>query len=235
MSKSTKKKKTKSRVNKVKTTNQRRKGVKKSSQKKTKICKKNSRRNSSTRTSRKYLLDYSSDNPEVEAKKIILPQQLFLNAKVQVNENSSITCLRKAMKVYDIDEKINYYFFEKCKKITRGNFKYLYTLNYEDRQKIIKKHKLKQNIFLKSSKIIFILLIKFLINTFEPKDKKSFDTLKYYKLQYFGKYIIPISEGNEELKYYYFIDIVLKWLKKSANRENISDYLSFFEEFFENE
>ena len=63
------------------------------------------------------------------------------------------------MKLYDIDENINYCFFEKCKKITNGNFKYLYTLNYEERKRIMKKHKLKQNILSKSSKLILFYLI----------------------------------------------------------------------------
>ena len=98
----------------------------------------------------------------------------------------------------------------------------------------MKKHKLKQNILSKSSKLIFFYLIQFLKNIFQPKDKESLANLNDYKLPYFGKFIIPISEGNEELKFYYFIDIVLKWLKDTVLREKIEVHLSYFNDFFEN-
>ena len=129
MAKSTKKKRTTSNVNKIQTINKKRKEMKKSIQKKLILPKINSRRYSLTRKSRKNNLNYLSETHEMEAKKILLPQELLLNAKSLIKENSSIKYLRKAMKIYDIDENINYCFFEKCKKITRGNFKYLYTLN----------------------------------------------------------------------------------------------------------
>ena len=73
----------------------------------------------------------------------------------------------------------------------------------------------------KSSKIIFFELIKFLIALFVPNNKESLASLEQYKLQKFGKFIIPISEGNEELKFYYFIDIVLSWLKKKSQHEMV--------------
>ena len=234
MAKSTKKKRTTSNVNIIQTINKKRKEMKKSIQKKLLLSKKNTRRYSLTRKSRKNNLNYLSDTHEEETKKILLPQELLLNTKSLIKENSSIVYLRKAMKIYDIDENINYCFFEKCKKITSGNYKYLYTLNYEDRKRIMEKHKLKQNILSKSSKLIFFYLIQFLKNIFQPKDKESLATLNDYKLPYFGKFIIPISEGNEELKFYYFIDIVLKWLKDTALREKIEVHLSYFNDFFEN-
>ena len=125
-------------------------------------------------------------------------------------------------------------FFDKCKKITRANFKYLYTLRYEDRKKIVKNHKLNQNILLKSAKLIFFYLIQFLTNSFNPNEQESLDTLDNYKLHNFSKFIIPISEGNEELKYYYFIDIVLNWLQSVDHYQIIKIRLLYFNSFFAN-
>ena len=235
MAKRPQKKRTSSNVKKIQTINKQRKEKKKSIQNKKVISKKNYRRNSLTKNKRQYNLGYSSDSSIVETKKILLPEELLLEAKSRIEKNSTITGIRSAMNIYDIDENINYQFFNKCKKITDENFKYLYTLRYEDRIKIMKKHKLNQNILLKSAKLIFFHLIHFLINLFEPKEQKSIDTLAYYKLHNFSKFIIPISEGNEELKFYYFIDIVLYWLQKVKNYKIIKARLANFDSFFANE
>ena len=161
MAKRPQKKRTSSNVKKIQTINKQRKEKKKSIQNKKVISKKNYRRNSLTKNKRQYNLGYSSDSSIVETKKILLPEELLLEAKSRIEKNSTITGIRSAMNIYDIDENINYQFFNKCKKITDENFKYLYTLRYEDRIKIMKKHKLNQNILLKSAKLIFFYLFTF--------------------------------------------------------------------------
>ena len=47
------------------------------------------------------------------------------------------------------------------------------------------------------------------------------------------KYIIPFFEGNNELKYYYFISIILGWLKN--NKKKVPAYLKCFKDFFKKE
>ena len=154
MAKRSTRKKTSYKVKKIETINKQRKENKKSIENINVISKKKYRKYSLTRKKRQYNFGCSSGCSIVEIKKILLPQQLLLKAKSQIKKNSSIKCLRNAMQIYDIDENINYLFFDKCKKITRANYKYLYTLRYEDRKKIVKKHKLNQNILLKSAKLI---------------------------------------------------------------------------------
>ena len=54
-----------------------------------------------------------------------------------------------------------------------------------------------------------------------------------HDLKYFENFIIPINGATDELKYYYFISIVLKWMKKdnqNKSYQNVPDYLSYFEE-----
>ena len=234
MAKNTKKKRSKQKKNKIQTVKNKQKIRKKLAQKRKIYSMKNSRRDSSTRKSRIYHLECSSDGDDEGNKRILLPKQLLLEAKSKISKNLSISSLRNAMKIYDIDEKINYNFLDKCKKISYRGYKYLYTLNCEDRKKIIKKHKIDQYMLRKSSKIIFFELIKFLIVLFIPNNKESLESLEQYKLQKFGKFIIPISEGNEELKFYYFIDIVLSWLKKKSQHEMVKARLSYFSTFFNN-
>ena len=234
MAKRPQRKRTSSNEKKIQIINKQRKEKKKFIKNKKVISKKKYRRYSLTAKNRQYNLGHSSDSSIVETKKILLPEELLLKAKSQIKKNSSITDIRSAMNIYDVDENINYQFFDKCKKITPGNFKYLYTLRYNDRIKIMKKHKLNQNILLKSAKLIFFYLIQFLINSFNPKEQESLDILDNYKLHNFSKFIIPISEGNEELKFYYFIDIVLNWFRQVNNYKIIKDYVSNFDSFFIN-
>ena len=120
----------------------------------------------------------------------------------------------KAIKIYDIDNDINYQYLDCLKKITKRHYKYIYTLSYDNRRKKIEKHKIKIKIFSKSSKILLKDLVDFLINEFK-QDKQSSKELKTYELEGFEKYIIPFFEGNNELKYYYFISIILGWLKNN--------------------
>ena len=71
-----------------------------------------------------------------------------------------------------------------------------------------------------------------MINEFK-QDKQSSKELKTYELEGFEKYIIPFFEGNNELKYYYFISIILGWLKN--NKKKVPDYLKCFRDFFKKE
>ena len=235
MAKNTRKKRTQQEKNKIKTVKKRQKIKKKSTQKRKIYSMKNSRRDSSTRKSRKYHLESSSDSDDKGDKIILLPEQLLSEAKSKISTNSSISSLRKAMKIYDIDEEINYNFLNNCTKISCRNFKYLYTLSHKKRQNILNKHKINQNTLFESAKIIFFLLIQFLIGSFNPNDKNSVNNLVNYKLKNFGKFIIPICEGNEELKYYYFIDIVFSWLKIKSNHKMVKTRLSYFNNFFNNQ
>ena len=176
----------------------------------------------------------SSENSEIETNTINLPKKLLLKAQDIIKNNNSITSLRKAIKIYDIDETINYTFLDKCKKITSGNYKYIYTLNFSQRKNIVSKFGINQGVLEKSSKILFSELIEFLKGGFKPDNKDSVDNLENFKLLHFDKYIIPISEGNIELKYYYFINIVLGWLKKYEDRKKVKSYILYFENFLEN-
>ena len=129
MAKNTKKKRSKQKKNKIQTVKNKQKIRKKLAQKRKIYSMKNSRRDSSTRKSRIYHLECSSDGDDEGNKRILLPKQLLLEAKSKISKNLSISSLRNAMKIYDIDEKINYNFLDKCKKISYRGYKYLYTLN----------------------------------------------------------------------------------------------------------
>ena len=68
-----------------------------------------------------------------------------------------------------------------------------------------------------------------MINEFN-QDKKSSKELKTYDLEGFEKYIIPICDGNNELKYYYFISIILGWLKN--NKKKSASLFKMFQRLF---
>ena len=101
------------------------------------------------------------ENSENKTNVINLPKKLLLKSQAIIKNDKSIANLRKAIKIYDIDEKINYSFLDKCKKITSGNYKYIYTLNFSQRKNILSKFGINQNILNKSSKIIFSELLNF--------------------------------------------------------------------------
>ena len=196
--------------------------------------------------SKKYSVDFSFDlkrkvskislsleNKKNKINKIYLPQELLLKAQTIIKDNNSITSLIKAIRIYDIDENINYSFLNECQKITSENYKYIYTLNINQRKKILSKFKINQYIFNKSSKIILSELIEFLTNLFKPDDVNSVKNLEKFKLTHFDTFIIPMSEGNIELKYYYFISIVSEWLKKKEHRNKVKNYLLYFKNFFD--
>ena len=145
----------------------------------------------------------------------------------------SLYSLRKAIKIYDISDEINYAYLNGLKNITKNHYKYIYTLSLKNKNSIIKKHKIKWKIFAKS--LLFKELVIFLINRFKPDEDAAQQELDTYDLKYFEKFVIPINEGSNELIYYYFISIVLKWKKKdnqNKSYQNVHDYLSYFEDFF---
>ena len=160
----------------------------------------------------------SSDYFESNKRKVLLPDELLEEAKKIIGTKSSPDIFLKAIKIYDIDNDINYEYLDCLKKITKRHYKYIYTLSYDNRRKIIDKHKIKIKIFSKSSKLLLKDLVDFLINEFN-QDNKSSKELKTYDLEGFEKYIIPICDGNNELKYYYFISIILGWLKNNKKKK----------------
>ena len=148
----------------------------------------------------------------------------------------SLYNLSKGIKIYDSNDTINYTYLNNLKNITKSHYKY--TLSLQNKNSIIKKHKINLKIFSESSKLLFKELVIFLADRFQPDEDASQQELNTYNLKYFEQFIIPINEGNDELKYYYFISIVLKWMKKdnqNKNYQNVPDYLSYFEDFFKNE
>ena len=160
----------------------------------------------------------------------MLPGELLEFAKSIIDKKSSLNSLKKAMQIYDINDQINYEYLNKCKKINPRDFKYLYTLSFQNRQKIRKKFKMNQKTLIQSSKIILFNLINFLIDIYQPNSKEI--DLEEFKLKHFEKFIIQISEGTEELKYYYFINIIMQWLKNASQANKVKIYLSYFKNFF---
>ena len=86
-------------------------------------------------------------------------------------------------------------------------------------------------IFEKQSKLIFYKLIQFILGSNSQNSKSFAQGLENYKLHHFEKYNIPIYEGTNELKYYYFIDIILYWFEKGKN-SIVYCYLLNFSTFF---
>ena len=171
-----------------------------------------------------------SDFFVINKRKVLLPNELLEEARKILGTKISPPNFLKAIKIYDINNEINFKYLNSLKKITKKNYKYIYTLSFDNRQKIIIKHKIKRKIFEKSSKLIFRELVDFLINKFK-QDEDSSKELMTYNLEGFGKFIIPIYEGTNELKYYYFISIILEWMKK-INNKIVPKYLKFFKDFF---
>ena len=81
--------------------------------------------------------------------------------------------------------------------------------------------------------MLFFEFIQFLSTKFELNEELSMKELESYKLDNFDKYIIPINEGTNELKYYYFINIIYKWIKEDDHGESTKNYLNYFyDDFF---
>lgn len=162
-------------------------------------------------------------------KKILLPKELLKIAK-NISVDNTISNLSKAISKYDINDEINFNYLMKCGKIDKENYKYIYTLSYDNRQKIIEKYKLRKQMLTKRARIIFQEFVNFLITKYKSDNKSSEKDLNYYKLEHFEKFIIQINEGTEELKYYYFIYIIFGWLE--ANKKKAIECLEYFEKFF---
>ena len=173
-------------------------------------------------------LTYSSEIIEGKKYPILLPNEILSGVKDKLGNNCENKNLYKAINKHDVDEDIVYNYLDKCDKIDSENMKYLYTLSYKNRKKIIDKHKIKNNIFNKTSKMLFFEFIQFVSTKFEPNEESSLEELESYKLDNFDKYIIPIREGTNELKYYYFIDIIYKWIKEDGHGESAKNYLNYF-------
>jgi hypothetical protein len=165
-------------------------------------------------------------------RKILLPEQLLKKAK-SISKNPTFANLQKAIKIYDIDDEINFLYLQQFKKLDSKNYKYIYTLCYENRKKIIKKHNLKKKTLKVESKILFYEFINFLINKYKANSKSAENSLNYYNLENFETFIIQINEGTEELKFYYFMYLIFKWL--SVDKIKCIDSLSYFRNFFKNE
>ena len=172
-------------------------------------------------------LSLISKNSKNKKQVVLLPADLLKKAKNMIKEKS-LKELVKAMKVYDIDNYINYNYLKMCGEITPQNYKYIYTLSLDNRKDILKLYNIKNKLLKKSSIEIFYDLVNFLIK--EPKNVSSNEKLGKYSLDYFSKFIIPISEGTEELHYFYFISIILDWIKNYESETK--DSLSYFKDFF---
>lgn len=132
-----------------------------------------------------------SKNSKNKKQVVLLPVDLLKKAKDMIKEKS-LNEIVKAMKVYDIDNYINYLYLKMCSGITPENYKYIYTLSLENRRKIMELYNIRNNILKKSSIEIFYDLVNFLIK--EPKDISSIEQLEKYNLEHFSKFIIPIRE-----------------------------------------
>jgi len=166
-------------------------------------------------------------------RKILLPEELLSLAESKLDNELSISSLKKAIEIYDINDKINYIYLSKCGKINSQNYKLIYTLTYVHRKNIIKKYNIEDKIFGKSPKILFYEFINFLLKDFNSVDNESIKKLENYKLECFERFIIPINEGTNELKYYYFIDVIRDMFNKQE-KEEVWISLNYFSSFFEN-
>ena len=164
-------------------------------------------------------------------RKILLPYELLKKAKI-ICYNPTLTNLQKAIKIYDINDQINFEYLQKCGKINIINYKYIYTLSYENRQKIIQQYNLDKKIQEIKTKKLFSEFVNFLINEYNENSKGASNRkLEYYELDNFDKFIIPINEGTKELKYYYFIIIIYYWLEIS--KDKCISCLKYFRNIFE--
>ena len=71
-----------------------------------------------------------------------------------------------------------------------------------------------------------------MINKYEANKERIKKQLNKFELQCFDTFIIQISEGDDELKYYYFIYVILKWLKDDDQAIKAKTFLTYFQNFF---
>ena len=86
----------------------------------------------------------SIDYFESNKRKVLLPNELLEEAKNILKNKISLYSLRKAIKIYDISDGINYAYLNGLKNITKNHYKYIYTLSLKNKNLIIKKHKIKE-------------------------------------------------------------------------------------------
>ena len=86
----------------------------------------------------------SIDYFESNKRKVLLPNELLEEAKNILKNKISLYSLRKAIKIYDISDEINYAYLNGLKNITKNHYKYIYTLSLKNKNLIIKKHKIKE-------------------------------------------------------------------------------------------
>ena len=167
---------------------------------------------------------------KMKKKKVLLPEYLLKKAQ-KISQDKTLDNLEKAIKIYDIDDELNFCYLKNVGKIDDKNYKYVYTLSFDNRKKIMEQYRLKAKVLTKESKMIFNEFVNFLINNYKPTNKSSKKKLKTYDLKNFDKFIIQIYEGTEELKYYYFMSIIFSWLKKDPDKAITC--LRYFKSFFE--
>ena len=88
------------------------------------------------------IMTVSSENSEVK-RVIKLPSELlsFIQNKFIKNMNSE--ALSELIKIYDINDDINYAYLMKCNKIDDSDIKYIYTLSFKNRINVMQKHQKK--------------------------------------------------------------------------------------------
>ena len=176
------------------------------------------------------IITVSSENSEVK-RVIKLPSELLSLVQNKFKKNMNLEALSELIKIYDINDDINYEYLMKCNKINDSDIKYIYTLSFKNRTNVITKHKIKMLIFKRQSKLFFYELIQFIFGSKAPNSTSFKKGLEKYKLAHFERYIIPIYEGTNELKYYYFIDIILQWFEKDKNKIAYCCLLNFSDFF----
>ena len=80
----------------------------------------------------------SIDYFESNKRKVLLPNELLEETKNILKNKISLYSLRKAIKIYDISDEINYAYLNGLKNITKNHYKYIYTLSLKNKNSIIK-------------------------------------------------------------------------------------------------
>lgn len=176
----------------------------------------------------------SSFNDSANIKiRVLLPKELLEKAKNILREKESGYLFKKGLKIYDINDEINYRYLRQLKMLSKGDYKYIYTLSFDNRKTIPTLFKIdKVAIFAHSSKQLFYEFVNILLEKEIALDKElSMKKLEDYKVDNFDKFIIPINEGTEELKYYYFMNIIWGWIN-GIYKKSVPKCLKKFKSFF---
>ena len=92
------------------------------------------------------IMTVSSENSEVK-RVIKLPSELLSFVQNRFRKNMNSEALSELIKIYDINDEINYEYLMKCNKIDDSDIKCIYTLSFKNRKNVIRKHKIKILIF----------------------------------------------------------------------------------------